>query len=124
MCLPDSCQGDAIELLVRQIVACPGSSLVETYLSEGCWGLNQTVVRGFLNGTWDVLARLAAIQAYTGNEPLNVQFHCGDNVAKSWDAGAIVSVSWGSLDSFLLTFASTAGNTVLDWNTYSVVHCE
>eukprot|EP00035_Acanthoeca_spectabilis_P006177 m.121578 g.121578 ORF g.121578 m.121578 type:complete len:721 (-) comp13389_c0_seq2:129-2291(-) len=93
MCLPDSCQGDAIELLVRQIVACPGSSLVETYLSEGCWGLNQTVVRGFLNGTWDVLARLAAIQAYTGNEPLNVQFHCGDNVAKSWDAGAIAILS-------------------------------
>jgi hypothetical protein len=72
------------------MIMCPEPKLLKDYLADSCWGLNQTIVTGVLNGTWDVVSRLLAIQEYTGREPKNVEFHCGDNEVKSWDTGAIV----------------------------------
>eukprot|EP00037_Helgoeca_nana_P021848 m.221096 g.221096 ORF g.221096 m.221096 type:complete len:725 (+) comp25799_c0_seq4:2324-4498(+) len=93
MCLPKSCNGGAIQMIIRQMIMCPEPKLLKDYLADSCWGLNQTIVTGVLNGTWDVVSRLLAIQEYTGREPKNVEFHCGDNEVKSWDTGAIVLLS-------------------------------
>eukprot|EP00038_Savillea_parva_P010749 m.192514 g.192514 ORF g.192514 m.192514 type:complete len:712 (+) comp18666_c0_seq1:203-2338(+) len=93
ICLPDACRGAPIQRLVRQLISCEEPDLINTYLSEECWGLNQTIVSEFVNGTYDLVQRLEAMQAYAGGEPNNIEFHCGDNVQHTWSIGAIVILS-------------------------------
>ena len=57
VCLPGSCNGNAIQEFVRQIITCHGAGLLEEYLSEDCWGINRSVASEILNGTWDIVDR-------------------------------------------------------------------